>query len=275
MNKAVNTIVIDPQFSFWSRITDSEDEHVHDHDFFEIFYISDGSITHCINGGKDELTIGDACLICPNVTHTFKRHGACTHRDFIISRTLAKSVCEFIDAEFFANLKSKGFVKFRINPDDVLFVERTITSFMQNLDISKHKNYEKILTSTLFGFAYLFLHEESNSSLFKSLCIQAITTHLIKKDAIELIRKDLGYNKYYLCKKFKAAFGCTLVEYLNTQKLSQARYLLVTTNYKVAEICDKVGFESTPYFNKLFTAEYGSTPAKYRKNNLLKLHDVK
>jgi AraC family cel operon transcriptional repressor len=273
MNKTVRTISIDPRVSFATRLTNSEDEHLHNHDFFELFYISNGSIRHVINGTEEELTIGSAYLIHPDITHTFKRHGTCTHRDFIISQKLAMSVCEFIDPEFFKQLTQKGFIQFKIETDNILFIEKMINSFLQNLEITQRKNYEKVLTSTLFGFAYLFLHSDNNASTFKSLCIQAINNNLTKQNAIDEIRAELGYNKYYLCKKFKASFSCTMVDYINNMRIGHARYLLITTDYKISEICEQLGIESIPYFNKLFCKKYGCPPSKYRKSYAVEINE--
>ena len=65
----------------------------------------------------------------------------------------------------------------------------------------------------------------------------------------------------------KEAFGVTLLEYVNGLKLNHATYLLKTTHYTLAEICEQIGIESMPYFIKIFTQKYGMTPAKYRKNH--------
>ena len=123
------------------------------------------------------------------------------------------------------------------------------------------------MVSSLFGLIYLYANKNVKIDNFRSQCEVTISNAFNKKNALEIIRNELGYNKYYLCKKFKEAFGVTLLNYVNGLKLNQACYLLKTTRYTLVEICEQIGIESMPYFIKIFTNCYGMTPAKYRKNN--------
>lgn len=45
----------------------------------------------------------------------------------------------------------------------------------------------------------------------------------------------------------------------------KAKELLITTNYTVDEICDKLGFSSAAYFRKTFHGIYGKPPTQVRK----------
>jgi AraC-like DNA-binding protein len=45
----------------------------------------------------------------------------------------------------------------------------------------------------------------------------------------------------------------------------KATELLITTNYSIEEICDKVGFSSAAYFRKVFESIYNKAPSKIRK----------
>ena len=73
MDAIYKTLTIDPTLTFSTRITDFDDEAVHNHDFYEIFYILEGEITHSYDGIKEKLTTGDAYLITPIVKHSFIR----------------------------------------------------------------------------------------------------------------------------------------------------------------------------------------------------------
>ena len=154
----------------------------------------------------------------------------------------------------------------KISTNNILFFETNLKSYFEEPDVSKRKNFEKVLLSTLFGLIYLYTNQIPKIDHFRLRCEEAISNSFIQKNALELIRGELGYNKYYLCKKFKETFGVTLLTYVNKLKLNHACYLLKTTRYTLTEICEQVGFDSMPYFIKIFTAQYGVTPAKYRKD---------
>ena len=92
---------------FSTALTSSNDEHVHSHEFYECFYIKEGSIYHKINGTEDLLETGDAVIVAPFFPHGFKRIPGqkCFHRDNMISPALFEKCCNFIDKEILEKLK--------------------------------------------------------------------------------------------------------------------------------------------------------------------------
>ena len=74
-----------------------------------------------------------------------------------------------------------------------------------------------------------------------------------------------GYSEPYLCKLFREEVGSTFTQILRDFKLKQAKKLLQTTDKKLNEICDTIGYSDTTQFIRDFKHQYGNTPAKYRK----------
>ena len=257
-----------PTVPFNTFLTDALDTTCHGHKFIEVFYVVNGSIEHHINGVKEAITVGDLYLIFPNTPHYFIRKNDCTHRDFVVNLSLAEPAFEYINRDFFKNLERNKFVRCKITTEDILFLEQNIKNYFEELDISKRKNFERVLVSTIFGLIYLYANKNTRIENFRAQCEEAVSNAFIQKNALDIIRNELGYNKYYLCRKFKETFGCTLLDYVNALKLNHATYLLKTTHYTIAEICEQIGIESMPYFIKIFTKKYGVTPAKYRKQGL-------
>jgi two-component system response regulator YesN len=64
---------------------------------------------------------------------------------------------------------------------------------------------------------------------------------------------------------FKKHTGSSLVNYVNGLKIDEAKKLLLTTSYSVAEITEIVGFSTTPYFSRVFKTTVGLSPLEYRK----------
>lgn len=84
------------------QITNKGDRYYHSHNFYELFYITNGTIKHSLNNEIDELSTGDVIFLRPGDIHCFLREpdNACAHRDLaitvplcqtIIKRTLTKS----------------------------------------------------------------------------------------------------------------------------------------------------------------------------------------
>lgn len=63
---------------------------------------------------------------------------------------------------------------------------------------------------------------------------------------------------------FKQNTGKNFKEYMNSLRIEHARRLLETTNDKVFEIADQVGYSEYKYFVSVFKAVTGLTPKEYR-----------
>jgi AraC-like DNA-binding protein len=48
-------------------------------------------------------------------------------------------------------------------------------------------------------------------------------------------------------------------------RLERAEFLLKNTEFQVAEIARKIGYENVSYFYKIFTGKYGIKPKEMRK----------
>ncbi|MGI8315862.1 response regulator [Halobacillus mangrovi] len=94
-------------------------------------------------------------------------------------------------------------------------------------------------------------------------------------EEIELNRLAEMYhiNSSYLSSLFSKKMDMTLFDYLTSLRLKNAKVLLKTTNYKVNEICQKVGYENSRYFNQVFKKKVGTTPGKYRSKHLIRVNE--
>lgn len=72
-------------------------------------------------------------------------------------------------------------------------------------------------------------------------------------------------SSYYFTKLFKAKTGKTFVEYLTDYRIQVAKSLLKENlDYRIQEVCEKVGYSDKKYFTKCFKKITGMTPAGYR-----------
>ncbi len=83
--------------------------------------------------------------------------------------------------------------------------------------------------------------------------------------SMDEIASKFYISKYYLCHLFKEHMEVSFVSYLNTIKIRAACELLRTGNLKLSQIATKCGFNSTPYFCKLFKEAKGVSPSQYRR----------
>lgn len=73
----------------------------------------------------------------------------------------------------------------------------------------------------------------------------------------------MGTTKLKNC--FKKIYGCTITEYVQQRRMSQAEYLLSNTDLSIGQIAQTVGYSTSSRFAELFRKSTGLLPLEYRK----------
>lgn len=94
------------------------------------------------------------------------------------------------------------------------------------------------------------LLQESNGKLTLNECAQ-----------------QMNYHPNYLSKVLKRERGVTFTDIVNDEKLKQAKYMLLTTEYSVAEISESLEYNNVQNFIRFFKNHVGFTPAAFRKEH--------
>ena len=68
-----------------------------------------------------------------------------------------------------------------------------------------------------------------------------------------------------LKRRFKAATGTTLIEYLQNLRIEEAKRLLEAGQMPVDDISIEVSYEDPSFFRRLFKRLTGLTPSQYRR----------
>ncbi len=82
---------------------------------------------------------------------------------------------------------------------------------------------------------------------------------------IEDICKDLSLSHSYLCKIFNKLTGISIYRYLLTYRMQQAKLLLETTDEKIINVANAVGYLNSSYFCREFKRLFNQSPLNYRK----------
>ena len=69
---------------------------------------------------------------------------------------------------------------------------------------------------------------------------------------------------------FKQYTGTNFVNFLKDLRMQEAKRLLETSDMRVNEISQSVGYENEKHFMKIFKATLGVSPTEYRKSIQLK-----
>lgn len=85
---------------------------------------------------------------------------------------------------------------------------------------------------------------------------------------MNMMARELGLSRSSLYAKFKALTGMTPNDFVLSCKLKRAAAMLTENpDWQIADISDRLGFGSPRYFTRCFKAQFGVTPAEYRKKS--------
>lgn len=135
-----------------------------------------------------------------------------------------------------------------IRIDDFLFIEdlkEEAENIFKNISINLYKKNLKIS------------HEINKTKKY-------IENHFQEQLAIEDIADFIGFNKNYLCTKFKNEMGISIHQYLVSYRIEHAKHLLINTDYSIEYIAFCSGFYNVIYFRTIFKKNTGLTPSIFR-----------
>lgn len=82
---------------------------------------------------------------------------------------------------------------------------------------------------------------------------------------LEEVAKAVSTSVSYFCYIFKKETGHTFVEYLIGYRLERAKELLLTTELKIYEVSEQVGYTDVRHFLKHFKRTFGTNPGEFRR----------
>lgn len=97
--------------------------------------------------------------------------------------------------------------------------------------------------------------------------LEYIALHYCENITLGECAKFAGFNPAYFSRYFSKCMGVTFQEYIKKLRIERAKWLLMTGNTGVTEICYQSGFRDVKTFNKLFKQECGISPSGFRKEN--------
>jgi len=94
--------------------------------------------------------------------------------------------------------------------------------------------------------------------------VRYIDEHLHKPFGLKQVADEIHLNPSYLSVLFKEQLSMTFSEYVTRRRLQRAKELLLRTRLPIAEVAEKVGYQTAKYFNRIFKEYEGRSPGNYR-----------
>ncbi len=264
----------------YSAVTKTER---HSHDYAELMYVSDGSLTQHIKGEDIHMKRGDVCIVNNECAHceSFGDEAAFIIRielsdeiiNAVVSNTMAdKQAVDYIN-ELIKVLKTSGYIHFVYKDEYDNELKDMLTAVISECgmaDIASVYICQGFVLRILWrlGTVYAYAQSRYIRKKINWLLHKEITDFIednMKGVTIDMLVERFGYQEDYFNRFLKAQTGMTFTEYLQDCRLKKSAILLKEASMDVDDIIKKVGYRNKGYFYKIFTEKYNMTPAKFRK----------
>ena len=257
--------------------------YTHEHEFFEILCIYDGTANTTIQGISHTLTTGDVCIIPPHTKHSVGIFDDSIAINILVRSTTFESTffqiltADSALAQFFTHVlfhKTEGnFLIFHTGND------KAVIRSVENLFIEYlgHEKYSYTFLNSmlvLFWAQLLRCHEnEIESILTKDTTGNSMTeilnyiNHNYQTATLSDTAAHFNYSTSHFSTLIKEGTGRTFLQIIRDIKLNQACRALRQTTLSIPAICELVGYETPEHFMRTFKKAYGMTPGEYRKRN--------
>lgn len=128
--------------------------------------------------------------------------------------------------------------------------------------IKSPKGLRELLSHTMQRL-YLSLHQDQDSLAERTK--DYVMKHIGEDLSLEDVADHFYLSPSYFSRTFKAVTGETFVRFVSRIKMEEAARLLAATDWKIYDICERVGYKSLRHFNKLFKEYMGIQPSGYRQ----------
>lgn len=247
---------------------------LHDHEFYECFWIETGTCFHFINGREEVLNAMDLVFIRPADRHAFQNKGSspCLMINIAFSAETARHLHtryhDELDEQFFWSSKKMP-LAFSLDPDQVSDLKK----LERNLDRGSRSlvRIETFLLELMTNV--LAVSDEVPSETphwLAAACEQVHDLEHLRRGVPALV--DLtGKSHEHVSRTFRKIFGQSPSAYINRLRMEFAARNLEESNASIIDIALDCGTEDLSHFYKLFRSVYGTTPRKYRKRTQLNL----
>ena len=124
------------------------------------------------------------------------------------------------------------------------------------------QNLEKLQKESLSASVELEEKKE-NDSLYDQM-LRYIEENLEKKITLEEMAEALHANGSYLSRLYKNKRGINLFDDILRKRVEKAKEYMTTTDWKIYQISEAVGFEDTGYFSRVFKRYTHMSPKEFR-----------
>jgi len=239
----------------------------HKHFFIECSYVFSGRCIHIINGCEYINEAGTFTVIPPGVQHELIAEEECLCLTVKIRQTTFHQL-------HIPNLPSFVYpLSFSCSEDS--FILQTLLHIYEQ-QLRKSVYYTQIIQD-LFQVLLTYVmqnYRDTMQIMFSEFSNDATMIEILnymyenyQNITLHALAKHFHFNDAYLSNRIHKEFDKPFTKILREFKLHQAAGLLQTTDLKLEDICNEIGYKDSRQFIRNFKEQYNITPAKYRNSS--------
>lgn len=239
---------------------------LHKQDFYELFWVQNGTVRLHTPDGHQDLTEGDLVFIGPDQLHGLQGRGetaivvALAIRPGLI-RALGSRHDDLIGIAFWADTDSPAIAHLDIRQ------LASLNAAALQLDRSARRklDLEALLLPLLVNLdaAPAGLSEQAPDWL-KAACAAAQNPQVYREGAAGFVAA-CGRAHPHVSRSMRRYMNTTPSEFINAIRMTHAARQLTGTSDPISGIAEGCGLPNLSHFHKLFLAAHGETPQRYRK----------
>jgi len=249
---------------------------LHEHDFAEILWVTEGDVTHLINGHRAAMQRGTLAMVLPADRHQL---AGCGNRPYSV-----------------VNI---AFPVARLRQIGSIFRAEAVSWFERDGAIPRHHQLDATALAVLEGEFDQLAHAPRRPWRLTTFCLNllrllgrspALPTAPEKSlpdwldDAmrrftdpgqpgapmtLQRFQKLCARCPEHVARTMRNCLGTTPTAWVNRHRLDRAARLLEATAQPLLDVAMECGFENAAHFYKLFRARFLTTPAKFRREHRL------
>ena len=256
---------------------------VHRHNYVEVLYVCEGSLTNIIDGKQVVVKKGELLFLNQFTHHEILAAGK---NDIAINFMILP---EFFDvaysmagnnnvlADFLVNVlrqdaRQEQYLYFKVS--EVLQIQNLLENMIYSLVTGRGD--QNRINQTTMGLIFLYLLD---SVQYVGMRVPNQYENMISMTTLDYIEQKyrnatltelcdmLHLPMHVLSKMIKKTTGFNFKELLQRKRLNKAVELMCDTDLPISDVIAAVGYENNSYFHRVFKERYHMTPRAFRMEN--------
>ena len=254
---------------------------LHTHHYFEIQCVLEGRAEYATPAGIIPVHKNDLVFVPPDSSHSICVFDGGTVISIGIRKsTFEKAFRDILSSDLPISRYFRSAMAGKQNNE--IFFRDALDDFSLQLLLMMYRQQKvgtaeanKINDHLAQSFTYYIAEKSTDETMFgtaeylqdKIWDIRMYMVENYRNVTLVSTAKHFHYSESYLSRLIRRQLGMSFSQLLQTIRLEKSCELLMNTDIKITELCERIGYDNESYYIQLFRKVYGITPLQYRKKN--------